>query len=83
MFTAAAPALEEQGVVADNLTGPGRSSTLVLSAPPGRGPGHVAEIATAGSAGRQTQDVTVPAGKSVVVSLRAIAGRRAAPRSRW
>ena len=39
-FTAAAPAIEEQGVVADNLTGPGRSSTLVLSAPQRRGPGH-------------------------------------------
>ena len=73
-FTAAAPALEEQGVVADNLTGPGRSSTLVLSAPHGAAHVSVAEIASAGSAARQTQDVTVPAGKSVVVSLRAIRG---------
>jgi hypothetical protein len=73
-FTVAAPALEEQGVVADNLTGPGRSSTLVLSAPRGAARVTVAEVATAGSAGRQTQDVTVAAGKSVVVSLRAIRG---------
>ncbi len=73
-FTAAAPALEEQGVVADNLTGPGRSSTLVLSAPRGAARVTVAEVATAGSASRQTQDVTVAAGKSVVVSLRAIRG---------
>jgi Family of unknown function (DUF5719) len=72
--TAAAPALEEQGVVADNLTGPGRSSTLVLSAPRGAARVTVAEVASAGSASRQTQDVTVAAGKSVVVSLRAIRG---------
>jgi hypothetical protein len=73
-FTAAAPAIEEQGVVADNLTGPGRSSTLVLSAPRGAARVTVAEIASAGSAARQTQTVPVPAGKSVVVSLRAIRG---------
>ena len=73
-FTAAAPALEEQGVVADNLTGPGRSSTLVLSAPHGAARVSVAEIAAAGSAARQTQDVPVPAGKSVVVTLRAVRG---------
>jgi Family of unknown function (DUF5719) len=73
-FTAAAPALEEQGVIADNLTGPGRSSTLVLSAPRGAARVTVAEVASAGSASRPTQDVTVAAGKSVVVSLRAIRG---------
>ncbi len=73
-FTAAAPALEEQGVVADNLTGPGRSSTLVLSAPRGAARVTVAEVASAGPASRPTQDVTVAAGKSVVVSLRAIRG---------
>ena len=60
-FTAAAPAIEEQGVVADNLTGPGRSSTLVLSAPHGAAQVSVAEIASAGSAARQTQNVPVPA----------------------
>ena len=47
-FTAAAPAIEEQGVVADNLTGPGRSSTLVLSAPHGAARVSVAEIAQPG-----------------------------------
>ena len=51
------PPLEEQGVVADNLTGPGRSSTLVLSAPRGAARVSVAELATAGSAAGQTQDV--------------------------
>lgn len=73
-FTAAAPAIEEQGVVADNLTGPGRSSTLVLSAPHGAARVSVAEIAATGSAASQTQQVPVPAGKSVVVTLRAIRG---------
>jgi hypothetical protein len=73
-FTAAAPALEEQGVVADNLTGPGRSSTLVLSAPRGAARVTVAEIAAAKSNTRQTHNVAVPAGKSVVVSLHAIRG---------
>lgn len=73
-LTAAAPAIEEQGVVADNLTGPGRSSTLVLSAPRGAARVTVAQIAATGSATRQTQNVAVPAGKSVVVSLRAIRG---------
>ncbi len=79
-FTAAAPAIEEQGVVADSLTGQGRSSTLVLSAPHGAARVSVAEIASAGSAARQTQQVPVPAGKSVVVTLRAIRGApRGAP----
>jgi Family of unknown function (DUF5719) len=73
-FTAAAPAILEQGVVADNLTGLGRSSTLVLSAPRGAARVSVAEIAAAGTAARQTQDVQVPAGKSVVVALRAVRG---------
>ncbi len=73
-FTAAAPAIEEQGVIADNLTGPGRSSTLVLSAPRGTARVSVAEIASAGPATRQTQDVQVPAGKSVVVPLPAVRG---------
>ncbi len=62
-FTAAAPAIEEQGVVADNLTGPGRSSTLVLSAPRGAARVTVAEIAAAGSAARQTQDRPGPGGQ--------------------
>jgi len=79
-FTAAAPAIEQQGVVADNLTGPGRSSTLVLSAPRGTARVSVAEVASAGPAARQTQDVQVPAGKSVVVPLRSVHGApRGAP----
>ncbi len=72
-FTAAAPALEEQGVVADNVTGPGRVSALVLSAPHATARVSVAQISSAGSA-RRTQSVQVPAGKSVVVALQAVPG---------
>jgi hypothetical protein len=46
----------------------------VLSAPRGAARVTVAEVASAGSASRPTQDVTVAAGKSVVVTLRAIRG---------
>jgi hypothetical protein len=72
-FTAAAPALEEQGVVAYNVTGPGRVSTLVLSAPHATARVSVAQIPSAGSAGR-TQTVQVTSGKSVVVALKAVPG---------
>jgi hypothetical protein len=78
-FTAAAPALEEQGVVADNVTGPGRVSALVLSAPHATARVSVAQISSAGSAGR-TQTVQVKSGKSLVVALKAVPGApRGAP----
>jgi hypothetical protein len=72
-FTAAAPALEEQGVIADNVTGPGRVSTLILSAPHAAARVSVAQISSAGSA-RRTQTVQVSPGKSVVVALKAVPG---------
>jgi hypothetical protein len=72
-FTAATPAIEEQGVVADNISGPGRVSALVLSAPHRTAKVNVAEIAAA-SARQQAQVVQVPAGKSVVVPLHAVPG---------
>lgn len=78
-FTAAAPALEEQGVIADNVTGPGRVSSLILSAPHATGRVSVAQISSAGSA-RRTQTVEVASGKSVVVALTAVPGApRGAP----
>jgi hypothetical protein len=78
-FTAAAPALEEQGVVADNVTGPGRVSALILSAPHATARVSVAQISSAGSA-RRTQTVEVSSGKSVVVALKAVPGApRGAP----
>ncbi len=72
-FTAAAPALEEQGVVADNVTGPGRVSDLVLSAPHTSARVSVSQISSAGSA-RRTQTVQVPPGKTAVVALGALPG---------
>ena len=73
-FTAAAPAIQEQGVVADNMVGPARSSSLVLSAPQRAAQVTVTQVAAGGPARRQTQVVQIGAGKSVVVQLRAIPG---------
>jgi len=72
-FTAAAPALEEQGVVADNVTGRGKVSALILSAPHAAARVSVAQISSAGSA-RRTQTIQVSSGKSVVVALKAVPG---------
>lgn len=72
-FTAAAPALEEQGVVADNATGRGKASALILSAPHAAARVSVAQISSAGSA-RSTQTIQVSSGKSVVVALKAVPG---------
>jgi hypothetical protein len=72
-FTAAAPAIEEQGVIADNVTGPGHASALILSAPHATARVSVAQISSAGSA-RRTQTVQVNSGKSVVVALKALPG---------
>ena len=72
-FTAAAPAIEEQGVIADNVTGPGRASALILSAPHAAARVSVAQISSAGPA-RHTQTVKVSSGKSVVLALKAVPG---------
>jgi hypothetical protein len=72
-FTAAAPAIEEQGVIADNVTGRGRASALILSAPHVAARVSVAQISSAGSA-RHTQTVQVSSGKSVVLALKALPG---------
>jgi hypothetical protein len=72
-FTAAAPVIEEQGVIADNVTGPDHSSALILSAPRATARVSVAQISSAGSA-RRTQTVQVSSGKSVVVALKALPG---------
>ncbi len=73
-FTAAAPAIEEQAVAADNVIGPARSSSLVLSAPQRAAQVTVTQVASGAAARRQTQVVQISAGKSVVVQLRAIPG---------
>lgn len=72
-FTAAAPPLQEQGVLAANLSGWAGSSALVLSAPKGKAMVRVTELAgTSGPA----QTVTVKAGRSRLVQLRAGAAAR-------
>jgi hypothetical protein len=60
-------------VVADNVTGAGRVSTLILSAPHATARVSVAQISSAGSA-RRTQTVQVSKGTSVVVALKAVPG---------
>ncbi len=72
-FTAAAPAIEEQGVIADNVTGAGRASALILSAPHATARVSVAQISSAGSA-RRTQAVQISSGKSALVALKALPG---------
>jgi len=73
-FTAAAPALEEQGVVADNLSGAGRASALVLSAPHKAAKVNVMEVTGGKPARQHAQVVPVAAGKSVLVALRPVPG---------
>ena len=73
-FTAAAPALEEQGVVADNPSGAGRASALVLSAPHKAAKVNVMEVAGGKPARQHGQVVPVAAGKSVLVALRPVPG---------
>jgi Family of unknown function (DUF5719) len=73
-FTAAAPALEEQGVVADNPSGAGRASALVLSAPHKAAQVNVMQVTGGKPARQHAQVVAVAAGKSVVVALRPVPG---------
>jgi Family of unknown function (DUF5719) len=72
--TAATPALDEQGVVADNPSGAGRVSALVLSAPHQAARVSVTQIAAGGASRPPAQQVPVPAGKSVVVPLHPVPG---------
>ena len=75
-FTAAAAAIQEQGVVADDLSTAGRLSSLVLSAPRAAARVRVAETAGSGtnSVHRTVQVVPVKAGHSVVFPLAAVRG---------
>jgi Family of unknown function (DUF5719) len=73
-FTAAAPALEEQGVVADNPSGAGRASALVLSAPHQAAQVNIMQVTGGKSARQHAQVVPVAAGKSVLVALRPVPG---------
>jgi hypothetical protein len=78
-FTAASAPLEEQGVVADNLSGPGRACTLILSAPGGAAQVRITEEgATAGqqpgASGQAARVIAIKAKHTVVVRVRAPAG---------
>jgi hypothetical protein len=77
-FTAATPAIQEQGVVADDLSAAGRVSSLVISAPRAAAKVRVVEAARAGTpAGSVRQSVRVvpvAAGHSVVLPLVPVPG---------
>jgi hypothetical protein len=77
-FTAAAPAIEEQGVVADDLAAAGRISSLVISAPRTAARVRVVEAAPGGSAKNSARQnvrvVPVAAGHSVVLPLATVPG---------
>jgi hypothetical protein len=69
-FTAASDAIQEQGVVADNTSGAGVASALVLSAPGHAVAARVTQIAQGSSAQAATSTVVqVPAHHSVVEQL--------------
>jgi hypothetical protein len=79
-FTAASAPLAEQGVVADNLSGAGKTSTLVLSAP--RAAAQVRITAEGTAAAQQTvtggqppRVVAITAKHTAVVRVRGPAGR--------
>lgn len=67
-FTTATPALDGMAVVADNRTGDGKTSVLLLSAP-GRGAQvQISTLTPKGAAGQSTT-VRVPGGRTVQVEL--------------
>lgn len=78
LFTAASPAIEEQGVVAANLSGAGESSQLILTAPGGPVAARITEYAAGSrSAGPASKVVKVKAHKSRVVPLPHVKGSHA------
>ncbi|HWG60132.1 MAG TPA: DUF5719 family protein [Streptosporangiaceae bacterium] len=84
VFTAATPAIQQQGVVAGNLSGGGHVSSLVLTAPRGKDTVRVTEVPAGRAGGGQgrphTKVVTVKPAHSVAVQLTAPAGSaRGAP----
>jgi uncharacterized protein DUF5719 len=77
-FTAAAPAIQEQGVVAVNVTGKGAASSLVLSAPWRGARVRLTEIGTGGGQDRAAPGsvLVIPAHRSLVEQLPTPAGSR-------
>lgn len=76
VFTAAAPALQEQGVVAVNESGGGAVSSLVLSAPWRGARVRVTEVGAGGGQSAPGTVVTVPAHHSALQQLATPAGAR-------
>ena len=77
IFTAGAGAIQEQGVVADNVTGGGQATALVLSAPGRAVQARVTQIVEGSSAQAATSKVfQVPAHHSVVEELGRAPGSR-------
>ena len=77
-FTAAAPAIQQQGVVAANVTGNGAASSLVLSAPWRGARVRLTEIGTGSGQGRAARDsvLVIRAHHSLVQQLPTPAGSR-------
>jgi hypothetical protein len=77
-FTAAAPAIQEQGVVAANVTGGGAASSLVLSAPWRGARVRLTEIGVGGGPGQTAPGtvLVIPAHRSLVQQLPKPAGSR-------
>jgi hypothetical protein len=76
VFSAAAPALREQGVVAVNETGGGAASSLVLSAPWHAARVRVTEIGSGRAPAAPGSVVAVPAHRSVLQQLSTPSGAR-------
>jgi Family of unknown function (DUF5719) len=81
-FTAASAPLEEQGVIADNLSGSGDTSTLILSAPRAAAQVRITEEGAAagqqpGPAGQAARVISIKAKHTVTVRLRAPSGSAA------
>jgi hypothetical protein len=78
-FSAATAALQEQGVVAGNLSGAGAASSVELTAPPGAAASirvAVTSAAANGAAVSASQVVAVPAAHTVTTALRPPAGAK-------
>jgi hypothetical protein len=78
-YTAAAAPVEEQGVIADNVSGSGDASTLILSAPRTAARVQITEEGAAGghqpdAAGQVPRVVTIAAMHTAVVRIRTPAG---------
>jgi hypothetical protein len=77
-FTAAAPAIQQQGVVAASVTGKGAASSLVLSAPWRGARVRLTQIGTGGGQGQAAKGsvLVIRAHRSLVQQLRTPAGSR-------